>query len=342
MIQHLIKKVIDHHTLSEKEASTVMEGLAAGEISDLQASSLLSIMRYRGETPEEIVGFVKVIRKHSHQVPNVASDSIMDTCGTGGDGASTFNISTAVGLILGSLGIKIAKHGNKAITSKSGSSDVLEVLGIRMAENAIDAKSQLEKYDMAFLHAPNFHPALKKIAALRQMLPFRTIFNMAGPLCNPTNPSYQLIGVSDMNSARSMARALTMLGIKKALLVTGHDGLDECSISGRTNMILVKNGIISNFTYTPEQAGLKRSSVQEITVKNKQESAERILDILKGKSNEAAKNIVLLNGAAALFASDHVTSIREGVGIIEKCLLDGTAYNHLMSVTKKGENGIVI
>jgi anthranilate phosphoribosyltransferase len=341
MIPLLNKKLMNNETMTENEAFYFMEGLVTGRVSDVEASSVLTIMSYRGETPEEIVGFVKAIRKLSKQVSHTSRDEIMDTCGTGGDGASTFNISTAVSIILSSLGIKVAKHGNKAVTSKSGSSDVLEALGIKVASNSYDADSQLNKHDIAFLHAPFFHPALKKVAHLRQKMPFRTIFNIAGPLVNPMSPSYQLIGVSNEKTAASMAEAIKMLGIKKALLVTGNDGLDECSITDETRMYLVENGTIKSFTYTPEEAGLKRGSLKDITVNDKKESAELITSILRGKGNDSAKNIVVLNAAAALFASNRVPSIRDGVGIIEDCLQSGTAYSHLIKISKEEEQALV-
>jgi anthranilate phosphoribosyltransferase len=336
-----MKKAMNHETLSENEASIVMEGIIAGNISDVQASSLLSIMSFRGETPEEIVGFVKVIRKYAKQIPNTFSDETIDTCGTGGDGASTFNISTAVSLILSSLGVKVSKHGNKAVTSSSGSSDVLSALGINTATNGYEAETQLNNYDITFLHAPYFHPALKKVAHLRQQLSFRTIFNIVGPLCNPMNPSYQLIGVSDEGMAERMAKAITMLGIKRALLVTGKDGLDECSITHETKMILVENGTISSFVYTPEDAGLVRGDLKDIIVKDKTESAKLITAIFKGLSSQSAKNIVVLNAAAALFASNRVPSIKDGVEIIEDCLRSRTAYNHLQHITKEEEKALV-
>jgi anthranilate phosphoribosyltransferase len=341
MIRNILKKAAKHETLTENEASFVMEGLFNGTISDAEAISLLSIMSYRGESPEEIVGFVKVIQKHAEQIPNTICDEMIDTCGTGGDGASTFNISTAVSIILSSLGIKVAKHGNKAVTSSSGSSDVLNALGIQVAANGNDAESQLKNYDITFLHAPNFHPALKKVIHLRQQLPFRTIFNIVGPLCNPMSPSYQLIGVSDEEVANRMAEAISMLGKKRVLLVTGRDGLDECSITNESKMILVEDGKISSFTYSPEDAGLKRGVLQDIVVNDKHESAYMIKDILYGRGSETAKNIVVLNAAAALYASNRVNTIKDGVEIIENCLQSRTAYNHLMHMANKEESAIV-
>ncbi|MBY6035696.1 anthranilate phosphoribosyltransferase [Fictibacillus nanhaiensis] len=340
-IQKIMQKIVNHNTLTETEAFFLLEGIVNKEISDVQAASVLSIMSHRGETAEEIVGFVKMIRKMSNRSNQRFSHDIMDTCGTGGDGASTFNISTAVSIILSSLGIKVAKHGNKAVTSKSGSSDVLESLCVKVAKNHHEAESQLIKNDIAFLHAPYFHPALKEVAHLRQQLPFRTIFNIIGPLCNPLSPSYQLIGVSNEKTAATMATAINMLGIKKALVVTGNDGLDECSITDETKMYLVENGTITSFSYTPEEAGLQRGNLNEITVKNKQESAELILSIFKNKSNDSAKNIVILNAAAALFASNRVPTIRDGVEIVQNCLRSGVAYHHLLFISKEEEKALV-
>jgi anthranilate phosphoribosyltransferase len=341
MIQSLNKKMIKNETLTENEAYYLMENLVNERVSDAEAISMLSIMSYRGETAEEITGFVKAIRKLSKKIEKKCSDEIMDTCGTGGDGASTFNISTAVSIILSSLGVKVAKHGNKAVTSKSGSSDVLQALGIKVAANSYEANYQLNKHDIAFLHAPYFHPSLKKVAHIRQQLPFRTIFNIIGPLLNPMSPSYQLIGVSDERAAAAMAEAIRILGIKKALLVTGKDGLDECSITGETRMFLVENGEITASSFTPEEAGLNRGSLKDITVNNKQESAAMITSILKGQGNESAKNIVILNAAAALFASNRVPGIREGVEVIKYCLKSGKAYEHLLSISKEEEKALV-
>ncbi|GGB52036.1 anthranilate phosphoribosyltransferase [Fictibacillus barbaricus] len=338
MISTIIQKIMKHETLKENEASFFMENLASGEVSDAQASSVLSIMSFRGETVEEIVGFVKAIRKLSRITEPSLHHDLMDTCGTGGDGASTFNISTAVSIILSSLGIKVAKHGNKAVTSKSGSSDVLEALGIHAASNHYEANTQLSKYDIAFLHAPYFHPALKKVASLRQQLPFRTIFNSIGPLLNPMSPAYQLIGASNEIVAGKLAEVIRVLGIKRALIVTGKEGLDECSITGETSMFLVENNAVSAFTYTPEEAGLRRGSLHDLKVKNKQESAKLIISILNGEGNESAKNIVILNAAAALFASNRVQSIRDGVEIVNQCLQSQTAYYHLLEITKMEAN----
>ncbi|MET3728010.1 anthranilate phosphoribosyltransferase [Fictibacillus halophilus] len=334
MISNIIQKIMKHETLTENEAYYFMEKLANGEVTDAQASSVLSIMSFRGETVDEIVGFVKAIRKLSRKPESSQHHELMDTCGTGGDGASTFNISTAVSIILASLGIKIAKHGNKAVTSKSGSSDVLEALGVGAASNHFEANSQLNKHDIAFLHAPYFHPALKKVASLRGQLPFRTIFNCIGPLLNPMAPSYQLIGASNEEVAEKLSEVIKKLGIKRALIVSGVDGLDECSITGETRMFLVENNTVVSFNYTPEEAGLNRGNLSEITVTNKQESAELIRSILQGEGNESARNIVILNAAAALFASKRVSSIRDGVEIIKQCLQSKSAYYHLEEMTK--------
>ncbi|MCM3718930.1 anthranilate phosphoribosyltransferase [Fictibacillus phosphorivorans] len=341
MIQSLNKKLMKKETMTENEACYFMESLVNGSVTDAEAISILSLMSYRGETAEEITGFVKALRRLSKQINRKSNDEVMDTCGTGGDGASTFNISTAVSIILSSLGIKVAKHGNKAVTSKSGSSDVLDALGIKVATNSYEANTQLDKHDIAFLHAPYFHPALKKVAHLRRQLPFRTIFNIVGPLLNPMSPAYQLIGVSDENAARAMAEAIKKLGTKKAVLVTGKDGLDECSITGETKMFLVENNEVIDFIFTPEEAGLKRGQLTDITVNDKQESAELIISILKGQGNESARNIVILNAAAALFASNRVNRIKDGVEVIEQCLSSGTAYKHLLAMNKEEEKALV-
>lgn len=338
MISNIIQKIMKHDTLTENEAYFFMENLAKGNITDAEASSVLSIMSFRGETIDEIAGFVKAIRSLSKRAEPAHQQELMDTCGTGGDGASTFNISTAVSIILASLGIKVAKHGNKAVTSKSGSSDVLEALGISAASDHYEANSQLLKHDIAFLHAPNFHPSLKKVASLRQQLPFRTIFNSIGPLLNPMSPSYQLIGASNEKVAKKLAEVIKVLGIKRALIVSGKEGLDECSITGETVMFLVENNTITDFIFTPEEAGLKRGNLSDLTVKNKHESAELIRSVLQGVGNESARNIVILNAAAALFASKRVSSIRDGAEIIKQCLQSRSAYYHLQEMTKREAN----
>ncbi|PWA12368.1 anthranilate phosphoribosyltransferase [Pueribacillus theae] len=328
MFKEYLQQAINGKTFNENEAKLVMDEIMAGRATSSQIASLLTIMKLRETTIDELTGFVRSMRNHATSVVH-DEKLLLDTCGTGGDGASTFNISTTVSFILAANGVPVAKHGNRSVSSKSGSADVLEKLGVPIQSTPEEAARKLKENRMSFLFAPLYHSSMKHAVVPRREIGFRTVFNILGPMTNPAKSSHQLLGVYDRQLADRMVQSLKRLGTKRALLVTGRDGLDECSISSETDIIELKNGEISHFTISPEQVGLKRASNEDITVASVEESAKLVDGVLKGDAPEAAINIVLLNAGAALYTVGRAGTIAEGVHEARKIIGSGAAYRKL-------------
>ncbi|MFT4413092.1 anthranilate phosphoribosyltransferase [Fredinandcohnia humi] len=324
MLKNLLNKCITGEVLTEEESYRVMDEIMLGNATASQIASLLSILRFRGETIDEITGFARAMREHMMSL-HYDDDQVIDTCGTGGDGASTFNISTAAAIVVSSLGIKVAKHGNRAVSSKSGSADVLEYLGVEIQSTQEEAKTALNKRNMSFLFAPIYHAAMKHAVTPRREIGFRTVFNLLGPMANPAKCKKQVLGVYSTDYAEKMAYALRNLGSEHILFVSGRDGLDECSITTETDIVELKNGEIRRYVLTPEDVGLPRGNNKDIQVSSIIESAELLKDVLYGTANESATNIVILNAGAALYISGKASSIREGVEAASEAISSGTA-----------------
>lgn len=333
MFKDLLKKTIEGETLTEEEAKQAMDAIMGGEATASQIASLLTVLRFRGETVDEMTGFVRSMRNHAKTLHH--DMEVFDTVGTGGDGASTFNISTASAIVLSALGVKVAKHGNRAASSKSGSADVLEYLGIPIQLNEEEACEALRTKNMCFLFAPLYHVSMKNAALTRKEIGFRTVFNLLGPLTNPAGSNRQLIGVFDTNIAEKLAETLKRLGSKRAVFVTGGDGLDECSITTHTDIVTLDHGRITRSQLTPEDVGLERGKLSDIQVNTIQQSAELILTIFEGRGNESAANTVLLNAGAGLFAAGKAETIAEGVHEARKAVADGRAYKQLQLLQEK-------
>ncbi|MDQ0257471.1 anthranilate phosphoribosyltransferase [Evansella vedderi] len=306
-IENLLKK----HTMTEVEAKELIVQMLNGSVCNEQIASILSILRYRGETVEEIVGFAKGMKESSIQV--YPPFPVLDTCGTGGDGVGTFNISTAVAILVSSLNIPVAKHGNRSVSSKTGSADVLECLGIPIQTNKVEALDFLIENNLCFLFAPIYHSTMKHVAKARKELGVKTIFNILGPLTNPAGASRRLIGVYDHHQAKKMAEASIQLGIDRAMFVTGEDGLDEFTITGATNVVELNNGKITEYSITPEEVGLTRGNIESILVHSPEESAEMIKSIFRKKGPKEGENILLLNAGAALYIYGSAPTIASGV-----------------------------
>ncbi|WP_017755578.1 anthranilate phosphoribosyltransferase [Calidifontibacillus oryziterrae] len=328
MFKNILNKCVNGELLTEQEAQSVMDEIMTGKASQGQIASLISLLRFRGETVDELVGFSKSMRAHMTHV-EYEDESVIDTCGTGGDGASTFNISTTSTIILSSLGVKVAKHGNRAVSSTSGSADVLEYLGINIQATPEEAKESMNENGMSFLFAPLYHAAMRYAATPRKDIGFRTIFNILGPIANPANCKYQLIGVYDTTFADKMAQALHRLGSKRVLLVTGRDGLDECTITTESDIVELNDGKITRTVITPEQFGLERGTMDEIRVSSVSESARVLEDVLSGRGNKGATNIVLLNAGVGLYAAEKAKSIKDGVKMAKAAIDQGLALQQL-------------
>ncbi len=311
MIVEAIGKVTERSNLSLAEATGVMEEIMGGRATDAQIASFITGLRMKGETIDEISGFAQVMRSKAAEVrPRVGE--VVDTCGTGGDSADTFNISTAAAFVVAGAGVAIAKHGNRSVSSKSGSADVLERLGVAISLPPAAVETCIDKVGIGFMFAPVMHAAMKHAIGPRREIAIRTVFNILGPLCNPALAQSQLIGVYDAELTAVMARVLGNLGVRHALVVHGEPGMDELSICGKTRVAELKNGRVSEYTVEPEDLRLTRSRVESVAGGDPEENARILRDVLAGKPGPQ-REIVLLNAAAALFAADVVRNLSEGV-----------------------------
>lgn len=334
-MKKLLAHCIEGNTLSEEQAEQVMNSIMTGQATPSQIASLVSIMRLRGETVDELVGFTKSMKQHMTSIQYDCD--VVDTCGTGGDGASTFNISTAAAIVVSALKVKVAKHGNRAISSKSGSADVLEKLGINIQTSLEEAVKSLNERNMSFLFAPMFHSSMKHAVNPRKEIGFRTVFNLLGPLSNPANAKRQIIGVFSTDYAEKMAEALKRLGAEHVLLVTGRDGLDEISISTETDVVELKHGTISRYVLNPKDVGLIKGTNDELKVNNAEESALLIEQIFKGEGPISAENIVAINAGAALYVANHVKTLEIGVLLAKEAIRNGVALEQLQMLRHQRE-----
>lgn len=335
MFKKYLQKAINGETFAEDEAKRVMDDIMGGRATASQIASILTILKLRDNTVDELTGFVRSMRAHATSVQH-SEELLIDTCGTGGDGSLTFNISTTVAFVLAAKGVPVAKHGNRSVSSKSGSADVLEKLGVSIQTSPDEARKALQQKKMCFLYAPLYHSAIKNAVQPRREIGFRTVFNTLGPMTNPANSSHQLLGVFDRSLAVKMAETLKRLGSKRALLVTGQDGLDECSISADTDVVELKDGKITRFVLTPEEVGLKKQSNDALIASSIEESSVLLKNVLEGTAPEAAMDIVLLNAGAALYTVGVTDSIAEGVHEARKIINSGAAYNKLQEMKTKG------
>jgi anthranilate phosphoribosyltransferase len=300
-------------SLTAAESEVALAALLDGEASEATAAALLTALRIKGETADELAGAVAAVRRRMTPLDaGPLAPCLLDTCGTGGDGGATINISTAAAIVTAACGVPVAKHGNRAATGRSGSSDVLAALGVAPDPDSVTLERTLQELKIAFLFAPRFHPGLKKVAPLRRQLPFRTLFNLVGPLCNAASPPYQLIGVPNEAQAELLAQAVARQPhIRRALVVTGSDGLDEITLAGPTLVRMVEDGRVEHDVWMPEAFGLSRVSARALEVQDAFESAKKLVRLLAGESGPA-RDYVLANCAGALWTADSC-SLSEGV-----------------------------
>jgi anthranilate phosphoribosyltransferase len=315
MLPSLLKDIVEEHeTLTQEQAYSVLREILEGEVSDTHIASLLTTLAHRGATPEELAGFVQAMRDIASPVPLTQEerDQLVDTCGTGGDGQGTFNISTAAALVAAAAGVKIAKHGNRGITSKCGSADVLEALGVPAALEPERAADCLRQTGFMFLFAPAMHPSLKRVQPIRRALGFRTIFNLAGPLANPAGAKAQVVGVYHAGVRNLAARTLARLGVRHAFVVHGRDGLDELTLDGISDVSEVRGHELREFTVEASEVDLPRAPLSALAGGDARANALLIEKILKGEPGPP-RNIVLLNAAAALVVAGCVPDFSAGV-----------------------------
>jgi anthranilate phosphoribosyltransferase len=301
----------------------LMADLLAGTCGEIETVALLIALRAKGESVGELAEAARVLREHMIVLETSAA-GVLDTCGTGGDETGTFNISTATAIVVAAAGIPVVKHGGRAVTSPSGSSEVLEALGVSIQKDAGAVRNCLDRAGIAFCFAPLFHPALAHLAPLRRRLRVRTIFNCLGPLANPARAAYQLLGVGHKKLLDPMAGALGRLGIRHAFLVCGSDGLDEVTLGGISHVREVRGNQVTSLEWQPGDFGLEPCEISELAAANPAASAEIIRETLEGRDGPATR-IVLANAAAALLAAEQVGSLREGVERARSTLRDGRA-----------------
>ncbi|HUF42821.1 MAG TPA: anthranilate phosphoribosyltransferase [Verrucomicrobiae bacterium] len=322
-IREAIDKLVRRANLSEAEMIDVMNQIMTGEATPLQVAAFLTALRMKGETVEEITGAARVMREKAHRV-NVGSKAVLDTCGTGGDQKGTFNISTTAAFVVAGAGVPVAKHGNRSVSSQSGSADVLGALGVKVDAPKERVEKCIAQIGIGFLFAPLLHEAMKYAVQPRRDIGIRTIFNLLGPLTNPAMAKYQLIGIYSGELVAMIAHVLKNLGSARALVVHGLEGLDEISLCGPTQVAELRDGAVSEYVIEPEQFGLKRCGLAELHGGSAEESAVIVRAVLDGKPG-AARDVVLLNSGAALFVSGSAPTLQDGLRLAAESIDSGNA-----------------
>ena len=327
-MKKFLEKLKNKHDLSFDESKDAFEILMEGKASEDEIFDFLTLLSAKGEVSDEIAGGVYVLRKKSKRV-NV--QNCVDTCGTGGDGMNTLNISTASALLLASLGVKVAKHGNKAVSSKCGSGDVLEALNIRIDLEPNDIEDQISKSNFGFMFAPNYHSAMKFVGPTRKKIGKRTIFNMIGPLSSPALVEKQVVGVFDKKLLKIFANALNNLNIKFAWIVNSEDGLDEISPYAKTNVVQLKDNKISEITIDPNELNINANKFDNLLGDDAKFNAAKMIDIFKGEDNDFSK-AVCLNAAAGLIVAEKYSTFNNAYEDARKHILTGKAFEHLKKI----------
>jgi anthranilate phosphoribosyltransferase len=331
--------IVGGHDLSRREAEGAMEAILSGHVEDASIASFLAALRFKGETVDEVVGFAKAMRRHATPIFPAGhapkNEVLVDTAGTGGDGAGTFNISTAAAFVIAGAGVPVAKHGNRSFSSRCGSADVLEALGAKIEIAPARVARAIEEVGIGFMFAPAMHSATRHAMPVRRELRMRTVFNLLGPLTNPAGASVQIVGVYEPNLTELVAQALGELGVRRAFVFHGAEGLDEISICGDTYISELRDSSVRNYTVTPEDFGLRRWPLDEVRGGDAQRNAEIVLRIFGPSShhhaNGAHREIVLANSAAALVAAGRAADLLDGVRTAAESIDSGAAREKLES-----------
>ena len=329
MVKEYIKKITENKDLTPEETKDLFHQLMEGKLTDAQIGAILIGLKMKGETEEEIASAAQVMREKAVKVPVKDRSNLVDTCGTGGDKIDTFNVSTIAAFVVAGAGAKVAKHGNRSVSSKCGSADIMEALGVKIDMSPEEAARAIDEIGLGFLFAPVYHPAMKNVIKQRREIGVRTIFNILGPLSNPADAKYQLMGVYDKNLVEPLTKVLMLLGVERAFVVHGLEGLDEVSITSETLVGELNQGDISIYTVKPEDFGLKRASIPDIQGGDLEENKKIALSILKGEDKSPKTDFVVLNAAFALKVSGVASSIEEGIEKARDSIYSGKAYSVL-------------
>lgn len=327
-LQDILRRIMAREDLTEELMSRIMEVLFSGDATDAQIGAFLGALATKGETFEELAGAARTMRRKARRL-QVLAPTVVDTCGTGGDGVGTFNISTTTAFVVAGCGVTVAKHGNRSISSKCGSADVLEVLGVKLDVHPEITEEALAEIGIGFLFAPLYHRATNHVAKARKEIGVRTIFNMLGPLTNPAGANCQVLGVYAPQLTETFAGALRLLGARRAFVVHGHDGLDEISVCSPTRVTELNDGIIKTYEIYPEHFFGGRADPEELKGGSPDFNAAIMMDILEGKEKGARRNVVLINSAAALVAAGKASAFEEGIILAERSIDEGKALEKL-------------
>jgi anthranilate phosphoribosyltransferase len=340
MFRGLIEKLIRHEDLTTDEAAQAMSAIMRGEAAPAHIAGLLIGLSMKGERPSELVGFARAMRAEAVGLTQPAGD-VFDTCGTGGDGSGSFNISTAAAIVVAACGVRVAKHGNRSASSKCGSADVLEALGVQISAPPSIVERCLAEVGVAFFFAPTFHPAMRHAGPARRDLAVRTAFNLLGPLTNPASPARQIVGVPRPELTELLARALLLLGAERAWVVHGADGLDELSTTGYTKVSECRGKSVQTFYVHPSEYGLAKASLDALRGGDAQVNAAIVRDVLDGRLGPP-RDIVLLNAGAALFIAGHANTVRDGISRAAEAIDSGRAKQilHQLITVSRASAGV--
>ncbi len=331
MIREAVAKLVEREDLSGRDSHEVMTEIMSGTATSAQIAALLTALRMKGETIEELAAFAEVMRNSCRRIHPQVDGRLLDTCGTGGDRVKTFNVSTAATFVIAGAGVAVAKHGNRSVTSRCGSADLLERFGFNLNMEADDVRSSIEQVGVGFMFAPLFHPALGYAVSPRREIGIRTAFNVLGPLTNPASADAQLLGVYQANLVEPMAKVLKRLGCLEAMVVHGLDGLDEVSTVGRTSVAWLREGEVRSFETVPEDFGVQRVTVDELRVSSPEESVEVVFKVLFGycAADDPRLEFVLANSAAGIILGGKAETFSEGTASARESVKSGAAYRKL-------------
>ncbi len=329
VVQQALALLADRKNLSQELATRVFQIIMNGGATPAQMAAFMMGLRIKGETVEEITAGAVAMRVKATKFTSVAG--AIDTCGTGGDARGPYNISTATAIVLAACGVSVVKHGNRSVSSRSGSADVLAALGVKIDAEPAVCERTLKECGITFLLATKFHPAMRHVAPIRQELGIRTIFNILGPLSNPAHPSFQLLGVYSKDLLRPMVEVLKMLGVERAFVVHGADGLDELSLTGTSFVAELRNGEISEFELSPEDAGLPRASLEDLKGKDPEYNAKKLVEAISGMEC-AYRNAVVYNAAAGLVIAGKALDLKAGAKLVQEAIDSSKAHSVLMKL----------
>jgi anthranilate synthase/phosphoribosyltransferase len=331
-----IKKIFSGNHLTEDEAQLVMEDITSGEATPAQIAGILTALSMRGESVSELTGFARVMRKKATAIRKPEGRKVVDTCGTGGDTKGTFNISTLAALVAAGCGVTIAKHGNRSVTSRCGSADVLEALGVNIMVYPEIVSAALDRIGISFLFAPRLHSSMKHAVPVRAELGIRTVFNILGPLANPADADYQLLGVFSNDIREKVAHVLVNLGVQRAMVVHGSDGMDEITLTGKTYVSEINNGWVKNWLFDPRDYGISYCSADDLVGGSLKTNAEIALDLLEGKKGPK-RDVVVVNAAAVIYLAELATDLAAAIDMAQESIDKGYAMAKLQELTRVTE-----